>query len=322
MSRLIVVFLDGVGIGEPDPAVNPFFAANLPNLHSLFGSLPDLGEPVRRPTDSGRPRVPGHTPDIPAVAFPLDANLGTEGTPQSGTGQTTLLTGQNGAELFGRHFGPWVPTALRDVVRNQSILKRALDAELRVAFANAYPTGWPGERGGRRVAGPPLAAQGAGLLTRNEVELAEHRAVASEMTNGGWKKFLGFEDLPDVTAAQAGATLATIGHDHDLTLYAHYSTDTAGHRGGMAGAVSALEKVDEFMGGLVGECFSPDRGTPEDAPSILICSDHGNIEDVRTGHTRNPALGALIGTWAHDFDPASLSALEQIPAWVMRHLSQ
>lgn len=223
MKRLIVVFLDGVGIGVNDPAVNPFFRAQLPNVLALFGGLPELAHPVRR--------VSARESDLPpATTFPLDANLGMEGTPQSGTGQTTLLTGVNGAERFGRHFGPWVPTALRDTVREESFLLRGVRAGHRVAFANAYPVGWPGERGGRRVAGPPLAAQGAGLLTRTHLDLSTSQAVSSEMTNGGWKKYLGFNDLPDVTAEQAGATLASIGWNHQLTLYAHYATDTAGHR--------------------------------------------------------------------------------------------
>ena len=34
------------------------------------------------------------------------------GLPQSGTGQYSLFTGDNGAQRFGRHFGPWVPTML------------------------------------------------------------------------------------------------------------------------------------------------------------------------------------------------------------------
>jgi bisphosphoglycerate-independent phosphoglycerate mutase (AlkP superfamily) len=28
---------------------------------------------------------------------------------------------------------------------------------------------------------------------------------------------------------------------------------------------------------------------------LVIASDHGNIEDLRVGHTRNPALGLVVG---------------------------
>lgn len=220
--------------------------------------------------------------------IPLDATLGVEGLPQSGTGQATLLTGHNGAELHGGHFGPWVPVKLRPLVEEESWLRRAVDAGKRVAFANAYPPGWPGEgRGVRRVAGPPLAAKAAGLLTRDHTALEHRGAVSSEIVNDGWRRWLGDDAAPVVTAEAAGGILAEIAAEHDLTLFAHYSTDTAGHRGGMEGGVAALERVDAFLGGLRADL-------PSDT-TLLVVSDHGNIEDVRGGHTRNPALGLEVG---------------------------
>lgn len=222
-----------------------------------------------------------------ATAFPIDATLGVEGTPQSGTGQTSLLTGVNAAELFGRHFGPWVPVALRPVVEEQSVLRRAVDRGLDVAFGNAYPRGWPGPRGGRRIAGPPLAASGAGLLTRHEDELGSGDAVSSEIVNSGWREKLGHDWLPVVTPREAGENLARIASTRHLTLWAHYSTDTAGHRKEMGPAVRALERVDDFLEGVVSALA--------EEVTLLIVSDHGNIEDVSAGHTRNPVLGVAAG---------------------------
>jgi 2,3-bisphosphoglycerate-independent phosphoglycerate mutase len=273
--RVVLLFLDGVGIGVSDPEINPFFRAELPMLRGLFGGqLPTLD----------RPRLVAAR----AVVFPLDANLGVEGIPQSGTGQTTMLTGVNAAESFGRHFGPWTPTALRPLLEEESILKRGIGMGLSVVFANAYPRGWPGEK--RRLAAPPLAARAAGLLDRHETHLASGDAVASEIVNTGWREHLGFDALPEITAAEAGAVLARIAGAHDLTYFAHYSTDAAGHRGGMDGAVEALERVDAFLGGFL-EAASDDT-------VLLIASDHGNIEDVTQGHTRNPALGLVAGPHA------------------------
>lgn len=81
--------------------------------------------------------------------------------------------------------------------------------------------------------------------------------------------------------------LAAIAARHRITLYAHYSTNTAGHRGGMAGAVASLKTVDQFLGGYVN---AVPKGTV-----LLLASDHGNVEDVTAGHTRNPALGLVAG---------------------------
>ncbi|MEX0856310.1 MAG: alkaline phosphatase family protein [Gemmatimonadota bacterium] len=275
--RLLVLFVDGVGIGEPDPTVNPFFLASVPVLTEILGGeLPTLDAPAHEGS-LGR-------------SFPLDACLGVPGTPQSGTGQVTILTGRNGPELFGRHFGPWPPVRLRPILDEENFLRRATELGARAAFANAYPRGYPAGLPARRVAAPPLAAHSAGLLNRDHEALAEGRAVASEIVNDGWRRVLGFSNLPSVSAANAGKNLAGIAALVDLTLFAHYQTDMAGHRGGMEGAVGALERLDRFLEGLL-------EGLPDDL-LVLIVSDHGNLEDVRVGHTRNPALGILLGASA------------------------
>ena len=197
-----------------------------------------------------------------------------------------MLTGENGAVLHGSHFGPWIPVRLRPLVEEHSLLRQAVEAGYAAAFANAYPRDWPGT-GRRRVAGPPLAAQAAGLLTRDHTRLRTGEAVASEIVNDGWRRWAGVDAVPETTAEAAGRVLGDIASSHLLTLFAHYATDTAGHRGGMDGAVSSLERVDAFLAGVL------DRLPAEHA--LMIVSDHGNIEDVRGGHTRNPALGLLVG---------------------------
>ncbi len=298
-ARILLVFLDGVGIGPGDPGINPFVRAapELPTLTRLLGGpAPTLD----------RPRVSGAA----GHAFPLGATLDVEGVPQSGTGQVALLTGESAAELFGRHFGPWTPVRLRPLVEARSVLRRAADAGRSVAFANAYPRGWPGSRGGRRIAGPPLAASAVGALVRHEEALARGDAVASEIVNDGWRRHLGHASLPQVSAAEAGANLARISRAADLTLFAHYATDTAGHAMDMDRAVAALTRVDDFLGGMLA-ALSPDT-------LLLVASDHGNLEDVRTGHTRNPALGLATGPGS-DL-AAELVDLRQVTPFVLRRL--
>jgi len=334
--RALFVFIDGVGLGPADPDVNPLARADLPALAALLdGRAPVLEA------------APYHGRAASMVG--LDATLGVPGLPQSGTGQAALLTGCNAAELFGRHFGPWTPTALRPLVERESILARARAAGLAVAFANAYPeelvdaidAALAGDaeeddeprRGEERVGdaeasaraegaapgrarrrsrprlplpariGPPLAARAAGLLTRHTAALLRGDAVASEITNDAWRERLGRLELPVITAAGAGRNLARIAAAHDLTFFAHYATDTAGHRGGMAAALAALERVDAFLAGIL-----------EDLPGdtlLLVASDHGNLEDTRTGHTRNPALCVVAGP-GHERVAARLRALTDV----------
>ena len=273
-ARVLFVFLDGVGIGAADPEENPFLRAELPALQALLeGGLPTLDEPERR--GGG------------AVAFPLDATLGVEGLPQSGTGQTALLTGYNAPRRLGRHFGPWTPVRLRPLLEEESVLQRARAASRRVLFANAYPPDFVERVGPRRVAPVVLAAAAAGLLERGVEELGEGRAVASEIVNDGWRRRLGFHDLPRIGAAHAGRNLATLAREADLTLYAHWATDQVGHYGDAGEVAAVLERVDRFVGGLL-EALDPET-------LLLVASDHGNVESVEPGHTRNPALGILAG---------------------------
>jgi 2,3-bisphosphoglycerate-independent phosphoglycerate mutase len=303
MRRVLLLFVDGLGLGEAEPAVNPVAAAALPSLRGLLeGRVPVL----QSAPYSG----------AGATLVGLDATLGVAGLPQSGTGQVALLTGANAAARFGRHFGPWVPTALRLFLGEWSVLRRAAAAGLRVAFANAYPeelvaamrSGAADRARGRfaRHAAPPLAALAAGVLVRHTAALVAGEAVASEITNDGWRRQLGRVEVPEVTPAAAGRTLGRIAAAHELTFFAHYATDTAGHRGGMAGAVAALERFDAFVGGVV-EAAGQEL-------LVVIASDHGNIEDVRCGHTTNPALGLVVGAGHAEFAEPLRSLLDVTPA--------
>jgi 2,3-bisphosphoglycerate-independent phosphoglycerate mutase len=278
-SRVLIVFLDGVGVGDEAAASNPLAVAVTPALDALL---------------DGRRLVAAALPysGARASARGLDAVLGVDGLPQSGTGQAALLTGVNAAQQFGRHFGPYAPTALRPLIANDSILSRAGRAGRKVTFANAYAAHLVAMGSAER---PPLplrasiviAALGAGLLTRHEAELIAGDAIASEITHDGWREWLGRTDIPDISAEQAGRNLAAIANSHDLTLFAHYSTDAAGHLRDMDAGVAAWQRVDAFIGGLL----------PALADDVLlaIVSDHGNLEDVRAQHTRNPALCILAG---------------------------
>ena len=278
-KRILLVFLDGVGIGAADPERNPFVRTALPELRRLLGGRLPVAEDLDA---AGRVHGPH------ATLAAADATMGVEGTPQSGTGQTALLTGRNTARLYGRHFGPWVPTALREMLARENFLSRAVAAGRTAAFANAYPVAavHADPRIFRRPAAPPLAARAAGVLTRDLPELAEGRAVASSITHERWREAAG-DGVPQISAREAGRRLATIAAQADATLFAHYDTDHSGHRGGMDAAVAALEKVDAFLGGLAAHL-------PPDA-LLVVSSDHGNVEDATGGHTRNPVPVLALG---------------------------
>ncbi|HST59516.1 MAG TPA: alkaline phosphatase family protein [Longimicrobium sp.] len=284
--RALLVFLDGVGIGAGDAAFNPFATAHLPRLQALLGGR----RPIAEHMDED-----GRIVTDRAVLVAADATLAMDGLPQSGTGQTSLLTGRNAAELYGRHFGPWVPTPVRPMLAAENLLSRAVASGATAAFANAYPLAGADPRIFRRPAAPMLAAQSAGALTRGVAELAEGTAVASSITNERWRERLG-SDVPEVTPEEAARTLARIASGAEMTLFAHYDTDYTGHRGALPAAIAALERVDAFLGALV-------DALPADA-LLIVSSDHGNLEDVRAEHTRNPVPLLAVGAGREAFADA------------------
>ncbi len=294
-----------MGIGPSDPGVNPFLSAEIPTLRTLFRHrIPTLDTDA---PSSSSPEVVD--PGLEVVVLPLDPLLGVEGLPQSGTGQTALLTGKNAAALYGRHFGPWIPVPLRALMMEENVLSLARAQGASCAFANAYPSRYQHLAWSRRPAGPPLAAHGAGLLTRDETHLAEGSAVSSEILNTAWRTRLGLTHIPEIAPEDAGRNLARISRGVDLTFFAHYATDTAGHERKMGPAVAALERVDRFLGGLLSEL--------EGETILVLGSDHGNIEDVTKGHTRNPVLGIVAGPGAEEL-VAGVATVTDVPGLIFR----
>ena len=95
-SARSLIFVDGVGVGRRDAAVNPL--ARVPSLLSHFAD--GTGELL--PRDAAVARV--------------DACLGIAGRPQSATGQATLFTGVNAAAHLGQHLHGFPNAKLRQLL--------------------------------------------------------------------------------------------------------------------------------------------------------------------------------------------------------------
>jgi len=291
VGRVLMLFMDGVGIGKKDPAVNPLFAARLPALRSLGGGeIPSLG--------NRRLRTPR------GAVLPLDATLGVEGLPQSGTGQTSLFTGVNGAALAGRHFGPHPYSTLKPVIASRSIFRRVSDAGKSPLFANAFPRRFFAYMEGKRarLTVTTLSCTTSGVPLLGAADLARGRGVSADITNAGWKS-LGHGDIGVIAPEEAGRRLAGLSREHDFVLFEYWRTDYAGHAMDPAEAVSVLETFDGMLAGIL------DAADPAET-LLVITSDHGNIEDlsVKT-HTRHPVPLFLHGAGA----PEAAAGLDPAP---------
>lgn len=303
VPNVVLFFLDGVGIGDEDPDVNPLLRADLPVLSSLLGGSIFHKNHRRVRTEQ-------------ASLVPAGATLGVAGLPQSGTGQTAIFTGVNAPKLIGRHFGPFPTTALRPVIREQNIFTRLLNLGKKVAFANAFPRQFfeYTENATRRLTVTTLACTMAGMRLRTADDLRRDEAVSADITRLRWVE-MGYPELPPIQARSAGGHLAELSQQNDFTLFEYWLTDHAGHKQDMSAAREILERFDAFLGGFL------DRVHLERTTAVII-SDHGNIENLTIkGHTRNPVPCIVIGS-GKDRNLAKITNLTHITPAILKFLTK
>lgn len=298
---IVILFLDGVGLGEADPTRNPLVDAPMPTLRHLLD-----GQPLTRHALQSAAFASG------ARLIPVDAVLGVPGLPQSGTGQATLWSGVNVAARLGRHSGPYAPPLARDILRQDNLFKAAavLAGPGRTAYANAFPPRYLDRlaRGTARQSVTALAAHLAAVPLRGPADLAEGYALSAFITNAAWESRLGVPDLPTITAHDAGAALARLTQAHALTVFEYFATDMAGHRAESDFTEAILARLDGLLAGLLA-ALDPTRDL------LLITSDHGNLEDnATTDHTLNPVPALVWGTGASDIATRLVSLVDVTPA--------
>jgi hypothetical protein len=297
--------LDGVGLGEDDPAINPLAAGDFPTLDRLLDGR--RAAYVTAPGSGGHP-APLSTPR--AELAPADAHLGVDGRPQSATGQAAILTGINVAQRLGEHFGPRPDARVRAVVDEGNLFRRVGELGGSFLFCNAYPDGYfeAVQRGKRLLSVIPYAATSAGQPLLNHADLRAGRALAADFTGAGWRSQLGYEDVPVYAPAEAGCRLWMLAQPHQLVFFEHWQTDLLGHRGDLPEAVKDLQVFDAFLGGLL-------NAAGLDETLIIVASDHGNVEDCSHGkHTDNPALCLVIGAERQAVAQRIFSLIDLAPA--------
>jgi hypothetical protein len=313
-TRILLVFVDGIGWGEADPARNPCL--------TYGGELFRLSAPP-----AARP--------VPAAwggwARPLDAVLGVPGLPQSATGQTTLLTGRNAQAEIGAHLTGFPNAPLRELLLEHSMLKRAVEAGRTAAFLNAYRPlffALPREKQ-LHLSATTVATLAAGLPFRTLDDVRAGRAVYQEFTNRDLRA-RGF-DLPEHSPGDAGRLLARLTAGLDLSLFEYFQTDRAGHAQERGRVEAELRGLEAFLAGLLdGLRLRPGGAGPGDRPRrpaaagaslVLLTSDHGNLEDLSTrGHTRHPVPLFAWGEGAEAF-ARSVTRLDEVAPAVLRLLA-
>jgi hypothetical protein len=278
MTSILVLFIDGLGLGPDEPESNPLVSANMPNLISLLEGHRLLS---RTCPFNGK-----H-----ASLYALDTNLGIPGLPQSATGQAVLLTGRNVPKEIGEHYGPKPNPAIADILRSGNLFMEILHRGGTAKLLNAYPPQYFQAISSRRrlYSAIPLAVTAAGIDLMTSADLQAGRALSPDFTGEGWSSQPDFPPSPTYTPVEAGMHLARLSQKFTLAWFDYWLSDYAGHRGTKEQATTILETLDAVLGGLL-------MDWDQTKNLIILVSDHGNLEDLHArGHTLHPVPAFLIG---------------------------
>ncbi|MFZ4394988.1 MAG: peptidase [Kiritimatiellia bacterium] len=275
--RVLLLFIDGVGIREPAPD-NPVTAANCPTLHRLMAEN----------------------------SVPIDACLGVPGLPQSATGQATLFTGRNAPLFMGRHVEGFPGPSLRTLITDGNLLLSLTQKGCRVRFANGYFAESIAEINARRFKSVTTVMS----LTCPEViclreDLLANQAVFHDITRDTIRS-RGYTG-PLIKPQQAAEHLIQLALAHDFTLFEFFLSDLAGHSRHYEEAVETLRTLDAFLAPVCAMAAEQDI-------LLVLTSDHGNIECMNAhGHTTNPVPLIACGPGADEMLHHASSLMDITP---------
>nr|WP_211194200.1 metalloenzyme [Pyxidicoccus fallax] len=307
--RVAVLFIDGVGIGRKDPAINPL--AHREHLLSCFQDAP--------------------SPPLPhgGLRVSVDTTFGVAGRPQSASNQTAILTGDPAPALIGKHVLGYPNAPLRGLMAERSIVRRLISAGRTATFANAYPAPYLEAMGvpHRDTTSPPeftippearrkvkpsaakLAFTAGGVPLRTLDDARAGDGLTPDIT-GDAARAHGLP-VPSRTPEEAAGVFWHVAARADFTYFEHYLADEAGHAQDLAAALAALDTFDAFTRAVV-------AARPADA-RVLVCSDHGNVEDLSTrGHTVHPVPVLYFGPPSTEVE--SFSTVADVGRAVLRWL--
>lgn len=278
-SRFILIFLDGLGLGTAgphNPLSNP---VAMPHWQSLCSQPLLAGAQVQRPH---------------MLLKPIDATLGVPGLPQSATGQTTIYTGHNAAKFRGKHQTGFANGSLRQLIEPYGLFKQVLTRGGTPTLANLYSPAYFEAIAQRRwrYSVCTLLNMTAGLPFRMQYEYERGEAIFWDIT-GEIASSRGIASAA-ITPELAGRYLANLGNHHSVTLFECYLSDYAGHARNYNRAIAVLQRIDRFLAAVTAS-LSP-------STTVIMVSDHGNIEDLSTKcHTLNAVPLWVVGPAASKF---------------------
>lgn len=228
--------------------------------------------------------------DIPhrGCRFPLDAQCGIPGLPQSATGHTTIYSGINSAKVISKHLYGFPNQELRTVLKRRSLFVHLVKNGYTCKFINAFRPIFfttPELFKNLHMSATTEMNKYAGLPFSDFSMIKNSKALYHDFSNHELRK-IGFQ-LPVISAEEAGGILVNESRFYDLILYEYFLTDFAGHSQNLEVSIEQILRVEQLILSVLEKI---DRKNT----ILVVISDHGNIEDLRTkSHTNNPAFLAI-----------------------------
>lgn len=316
--RLVLLFIDGVGVGAKEPSINPL--ARREHLLSWFRATDADG------TSGGAILRPDFGPD--ARLYTAETTFGVSGRPQSASNQTALLTGLPAPRLVGGHVLGFPNIALRALLAENAFVARLTARGEKATFANGFPRFYlealglpfdetaesdgqvPSERLRKiKPSASTCAFIASGVPFRTFTHVRRDEALTHDVVNRRGREH-GFQ-LPERTPEEAADILWRLAEGQAFTLFEHFLADEAGHARDFDAALHALDAFDAFARSVI-------QKRPSDA-AVVICSDHGNVEDLSLrNHTPNPVPVLWFGAGAPE--PEALVDLSDVGKAMARAL--
>jgi hypothetical protein len=255
MKKLLMIFIDGVGLGNRQSPHNPIKKEKCPFLYDIIFHRSSGIDPV----------------------------MGVKGIPQSATGQTSLLCGINAQKIMNSHIEGFPTKKLRELIKKENIFKKLKSINTVSTFANGYILDDPSkidEKLKKMISVTTIASMSGLGYVRPLEALVQGKAVYQDITQEITRQR--GADLPTITPTEAAQRLFHIMDEADFTLFEYFQTDVAGHKQDQKRIDQVLLHLEDFLAHLHTLFdFSVN--------ALIITSDHGNIEDLSTPlHTKNP----------------------------------
>ena len=300
--KLIFVFLDGVGLASKSDK-NPFSLTPQKRIKKSLTKECLLEEATLR--------------EPKKVFLPISASLDVSGAGQSGTGQFSIYTSQNGAKLFGKHFGPYLPTPLRALLTESNIFKMLKAIGKKICYANAYPESFIQRCLSLRTVGKIRSSVLFEIAVLEKVELRslphlqKNKAVSGDITNEWWQKNISHDALNVIPPEAAAENLLALTEEYDAVFYEFFLTDLVGHQRISIEPARIVGCLDRFLGKIFEYL--------QDNTLFVMTSDHGNFEDLSTTqHTQNPVPLLVLGKGAEFF--YTIKSIDEVAKTILNAL--